>query len=205
MAAQLSPQGKSLLEIAEDFKEFSQVRGGHKVTIDWIGEGMSGDYSENVPGDRPVLRITVQEDMGLDGDWQERFSYATLLSPGISQHALLLFMDRVFAALPHRRSIEQLTWTEQGELEETAGKRVVYDYRFTVGGEFFFSVLAYTEAGARAEAQKYLMGIDYEIHVAAPSSNIQGVVLFLDETDTLILEEVTGPSVSGLAHFLGKT
>lgn len=44
------------------------VRGDVKVELDWIGEGISGDYNADDPDDEPLLRFSVLRRSGLEGD-----------------------------------------------------------------------------------------------------------------------------------------
>ena len=114
-----APTAPTLLDRAKLFGKFTATRGEYQVTVEWIGEGLDGDYNEDDPEDRPILRLTVHKLWG-HVNQEEVYSYATRLSPDISTAALDVFVNWIFRELPSRHAIERLTWTKQEELEEIA-------------------------------------------------------------------------------------
>jgi len=117
------------------------VRGDVKVELDWIGEGVSGDYQADDPEDEPLLRFTVLRRSGLEtndpyaldaGYEQNEWTpfrdacYCTNISAILPKAKLLelmgVLMDGVFnpASQGHsiKRLCERLSWIGNDGLPE---------------------------------------------------------------------------------------
>jgi len=96
------------------FIEVVVERGGRRVTWEDIGEGISGDYNEDDPGDTPLLRFSC--DKYVDGEWQELqdASYCTALPTNTPLHRLLgeytpLILEALEQPSP-KRALEACSW-----------------------------------------------------------------------------------------------
>ncbi len=52
-----------------DFDEITVENKGFSLTLDWIGEGISGDYHDDDANDAPLLRYWVSQK--IDGVWDD--------------------------------------------------------------------------------------------------------------------------------------
>jgi len=104
------------------FEELELRRGNLRVTWEYIGEGLSGDYNHADPQDVPLLRFTVavydpafaDELSGQDGYQQlDDASYCTrmpITSPEwMLVKALGILLDAARSPSPKRR-FEELSW-----------------------------------------------------------------------------------------------
>ncbi len=99
------------------------ISGNVKVEIEWIGEGIEGDYYENDPEDIPLLRFSVYKREG-DDYWEavDDASYCTNLPatvrPDIARKAVRYIMGWVEEPLKENYSIkkicEKLSWIDEG-------------------------------------------------------------------------------------------
>lgn len=94
-------------------KTFNDVR----VTLEHIGEGLSGDYDQFDENDRPLLRFSI--DYREDGEWYGfgDASFCTDLDCSISREQAEKAIDVIFDKvghklddLTHKRTCEELSW-----------------------------------------------------------------------------------------------
>lgn len=91
--------------------------GDVRVVFEDIGEGLSGDYNEDDPGDVALLRFTVYR---LDQDWEqvEDASYCTAIpvdtDPAVIANYLARIMVEVYkpvmAGQSVKRACEDMSW-----------------------------------------------------------------------------------------------
>lgn len=106
----------------KDKPDLSAERDGVKVDLEWIGEGLCGDFNSNDEDDVPLLRFTVLKELD-PGIWEEveHGSYCTQLSAKLPQEELQKFCDamlnQVFDAVKVGASIknecERLSWMHE--------------------------------------------------------------------------------------------
>jgi hypothetical protein len=98
------------------------------VTLEWIGEGWSGDYQEDDPDDDPLLRFTVYEqyESGRGWDQVDDASYCTSLiadqlTPADKNLVLEYLMSQVYDQVRDGKSIkrlcENLSWIDRDTVE----------------------------------------------------------------------------------------
>ena len=101
------------------------ISGNVKVEIEWIGEGLEGDYYDDDPEDIPLLRFSVyRREEG--GEWEavDDSSYCTQLSatvhPDTARRAVEYIMTWVKESLDGDHSIkkicERLSWIDEDTL-----------------------------------------------------------------------------------------
>ena len=98
--------------------------GDVKVEVEWIGEGIQGDYDEDDPDDMPLLRFTVYERNANDWEQISDASYCTNLPatvhPDVAKRACKYIMDWVEAPVKEGYSIkkicERLSWIDEDTL-----------------------------------------------------------------------------------------
>lgn len=84
-----------------------------RVSFVELGEGLSGDYNENDPGDVELLRFDVAS--LVDGEWEtvDDGSYCTNV-PAAATHeqrqSLLAFIHAQVGEAPRKRVMEALSW-----------------------------------------------------------------------------------------------
>lgn len=99
-----------------EWREQHYTKGKYRVTLEWIGEGLSGDYNPDDPDDLPLLRFTVYKRFG--GTWEQLDdgSYCTLLTtsltPAQAQAVLKRIWLRVSDATSPKRVCEALSWMD---------------------------------------------------------------------------------------------
>lgn len=107
--------------------------GNVRVEIEWIGEGIQGDYDEDDSEDIPLLRFSVYKRE--EGDYWEEVddaSYCTQLPatihPNIARRAARYIMDWVEAPLKEGYSIkkicERLSWLDVETLTPGSKKKL---------------------------------------------------------------------------------
>ena len=71
-----------------EFEGVVVVRDNVRVTLNWIGEGVNGDYDDSDPNDEPLLRFDV--DKFEEGEWTsvDDASYCTNLNAELSIEVL---------------------------------------------------------------------------------------------------------------------
>lgn len=105
-----------------DFEELVVIHGNNMVSIEWIGEGVDGDYNENDAGDLPMLRFYCSKYNDEVGDFEElpSGSYCTNLTTATPRSALLIYADMLLTAIEegedYRHKLEELTWIKKESL-----------------------------------------------------------------------------------------
>lgn len=99
------------------------IKGDVKVTLEWIGEGFTGDYDESDPEDLRLMRFDVYKRDGNNPDeWiqVDDSSYCTLISldtpDEIKEQAVRCLMDEFYDAVKSGYNVkklgEGLSWIE---------------------------------------------------------------------------------------------
>ena len=109
--------------------------GGVRVTVEFIGEGLSGDWNPDDPNDQPLLRFSVED--GLSGEWEavRRGSYCTQI-PATTPRRLIIetagyIWSKVAPFIWRREGIkqicEELSWLEvvDGQLYDPKRKTLI--------------------------------------------------------------------------------
>ena len=106
------------------------ISGNVRVEIEWIGEGIEGDYYEDDLDDIPLLRFSVYK-REEDGEWEavDDSSYCTQLPatvhPDTARRAVEYIMTWVKEPLDDDHSIkktcEMLSWIDEDTLRYGAG------------------------------------------------------------------------------------
>jgi hypothetical protein len=116
-AKKLPPKSKTLAK--------AEIPGKVRVTFQWIGEGMSGDYNPDDPKDIPVLRFDV-EDLSAPDPEETVFSYATAMSarlPKAVMKSVAQAFANALAADPNWKHVaEGLTWMDDRAARNIHGK-----------------------------------------------------------------------------------
>ena len=111
----------------EYFLDIDLRRGNHRVVIEYIGEGRSGDYDPEDPEDRPHLRFAcfehdgVTDDLDCDDCWEHITdgSYCTLLTTDVPLQEIVRFAGILMDVLENnenpRKELEGLTWWRPDE------------------------------------------------------------------------------------------
>ena len=113
--------------------EVSATGKSTKVSVEWIGEGVNGDYRDADPGDIPLSRMDVMrrgrdggEDVG-DSEWGtvRNGSFCTCIDARISvagakriARAAVQLLDQIPAG-KHLSGVEILSWASSGEAIST--------------------------------------------------------------------------------------
>ena len=109
-----APTGAAALDF--EAPDLRLERGDVAVTLEWIGEGASGDYDATDSGDEPLMRIGVER--RANGEWEavDDASYCTNISARASQKGMILAMQYVLEQVPAEGSIkrlmERMSWIE---------------------------------------------------------------------------------------------
>ena len=108
-----------------DFETIRREGKSYAIELEWIGEGIDGDYNPSNPNDIPLLRVNVQRRTN-DGDWEDLNdgSYCTQFSAtSNSENAnaiatyLLYKVEQEISAHP-KRFLESLSSVSFDEVEE---------------------------------------------------------------------------------------
>ena len=99
-----------------EFKEYDLVKGNLRVTLEYIGEGVSGDYDDQDPEDEPLVRFSC--DQKVDGRWEglDNASYCTQLpvtiSEEIKEKAAAAIMQELegCAESSKKKALERMSW-----------------------------------------------------------------------------------------------
>lgn len=98
------------------FNEVEFIYKNHKVVWEYIGEGWSGEYDSEDPGDTPLLRFSCYRfDYNTEGGWKELedASYCTRMPVTAPLRALALAAAVIMEAIldgAYKRRLEELSW-----------------------------------------------------------------------------------------------
>lgn len=112
-------------DASEGFTDLCVELGGFRITWEYIGEGLSGDFDPENPADYPHLRFSCHKRGESSGEWEEVSdgSYCTRLPTSTSLEYLLRAALLIFGALDQpspKRRLEELSWLCMEDLETTA-------------------------------------------------------------------------------------
>jgi hypothetical protein len=98
--------------------------GDTRVCLEWIGEGLCGDYDETDPDDKPLLRFDVER--LVEDAWEpvEDSSYCTQIERDAPVEVRLAavnhILDRVAGTTGSiKRICEQLSWLHTSDFKTT--------------------------------------------------------------------------------------
>lgn len=97
-----------------------------KVELEWIGEGLDGDYNEENPDDIPLLRFSVYKKINDQWEAIDDASYCTQLPATIGMgtatvaaaHILRQVEDIVLEGGSIKKICEKLSWIDVSWLEK---------------------------------------------------------------------------------------
>ena len=97
-----------------------------KIEIEWIGEGLDGDYNPGDPNDVPLLRFSVYKKINNDWEAIDDASYCTQLPATITVKRALeaagqilsLVEDTVLEGGSIKKICEKLSWIDVTWLEK---------------------------------------------------------------------------------------
>ena len=127
----------------KDRPDLESIRGDVMVQLEWIGEGLNGDYSSNDPQDEPRMRFTVCERVSKN-EWVdiENASYCTRLDPRLPQDVLQKACDRILADVYEdvaagntiKKKCEQLSWIDSSWVDSWVdGQKRSFTAKLTIG------------------------------------------------------------------------
>lgn len=75
------------------------IKRGVRVTLEWIGEGLSGDYDPNDKEDKPLMRFSVDRKVGRRWEAVNDASYCTRISAGIPKARKIGLAQKILDAI----------------------------------------------------------------------------------------------------------
>lgn len=103
------------------FEEIALTKGKWMVSLEWIGEGVSGDYESHDEEDYPMLRFTISKKDGKIYEPEDSGSYCTYLRATDDRDKLTeaaqLILDRVakYKGDDKRRLYQELSYIHLDE------------------------------------------------------------------------------------------
>jgi hypothetical protein len=95
--------------------------GNRRVEVEWIGEGVDGDFDPSDPEDYPHLRFNVMEYCGDEWEQIDDTSYCCQVDARSSDEVKLALAKLVLDTVgddPHpKRACERLSWTTLADVE----------------------------------------------------------------------------------------
>lgn len=113
-----------------DTQQDENVKRKFRVTLEWIGEGRSGEYNADDPHDEPYLRFCCDifrpdQDGNLEsGDWEsiDDSSYCSGLSANDTKETLTKALNRIMDVLVEhyncsgfKKEMQRISWIEASD------------------------------------------------------------------------------------------
>ena len=116
----------------EDVEDVTfEIQGDVRVTIEYLGEGWSGDYNEDDASDEPLLRFTatdLKHEEGAQGYRARDSSYCTAVAAWVPKPILQAWAMQMALELKGlsswKRTCEAWSWTSTKALIDSYGRKV---------------------------------------------------------------------------------